>query len=115
MSHGLSKNTIDRICGVLARFKEVDEVVLYGSRAKGNFRKGSDVDLTLKGEGLDLKLLNKISLDFDDLLLPYTFDISIFRQIKNQDLLDHIERVGVVFYRRGSGCIETGTAVASLT
>jgi uncharacterized protein len=102
MPYGLSQETIDRIRFVFGRFKEVEEVVLYGSRAKGNFRSGSDVDLTLKGEGLDLKLLNKIGLVVDDLLLPYTFDISIFRQIKNQDLLDHIERVGIVFYRRDS-------------
>lgn len=99
MPHGLKQETIDRIRGVFSRFKEVEEVVLYGSRAMGNFRPGSDVDLTLKGESLDLKLLNKISLDIDDLLLPYTFDLSIFDQIENQDLIDHIARIGIVFYR----------------
>jgi len=61
---------------------------------------GSDVDITLKGENLKLKLLNKISLDIDDLLLPYSFDISIFQQITIPDLIEHIERFGKVFYRK---------------
>ncbi len=103
MPHGLSQETVDKLRRLFARFEKVEEVILYGSRAKGNFRPGSDVDLTLKGEGLDLQLLNKISRDIDDLLLPYAFDISIFRQIKNQELLDLIDRVGVIFYRRVSG------------
>jgi len=63
---------------------------------------GSDIDLTLKGEKLRLKLLNKISIDIDDLLLPYSFDISIFHQITNPDLLEHIARAGVVFYKKES-------------
>jgi uncharacterized protein len=106
MPYGLSKDIVDRIIDVVSKIPEVEEVVLYGSRAKGNFRPGSDIDLTIKGHGLDLKRLNKISLDLDDLLLPYTFDISLFHQIKNQDLIDHIERVGIVFYRRDSGLPE---------
>lgn len=85
---------------MLARYEQVEEVVIYGSRAKGNYKPGSDIDLTLKGRGLDLKILNKISLDLDDLLLPYTFDLSIFSHIVNPEFLDHIERVGQVFYCR---------------
>ena len=100
MEYGLSKETVNKINNVFSRFNEVEEVLLYGSRAKGNFKPGSDVDLTLKGEKLKLKLLNKISLDLDDLLLPYSFDISIFHQITNPDLIEHIERVGIVFYKK---------------
>ena len=58
-------------------FDEVEEAILYGSRAKGNFKPGSDIDIVLRGEKLNLHVLNKISLDLDDLFLPYTFDISI--------------------------------------
>ena len=72
---------------------------MYGSRAKGNYKPGSDIDLTLKGKELNLKLLNKISLELDDLLLPYTFDLSIYHHIKQPDLIDHIVRVGKVFYK----------------
>ena len=72
-----------------------------GSRAKGTYRPGSDIDLTLKGAGLNLKILNRISNELDELLLPYSFDVSIYSQIENRDLIDHIQRVGVVIYRSG--------------
>lgn len=104
MRYGLSREVILEIKAVFAQFKEVDEAILYGSRAKGNFRSGSDVDLVLKGEKLNLKLLNSISLVIDDLLLPYSFDLSIFHQISNKELIEHIERVGNNFYKRDSVC-----------
>ncbi len=100
MPYGLGENSIIKIVQVFAKYDNVSRVVLYGSRAKGDYRPGSDIDLTIIGEELNLSLLNKISIDLDDLLLPYTFDISIFRQISNSDLIEHIKRVGKVFYKR---------------
>jgi|ERR1017187_5142391 predicted nucleotidyltransferase len=100
MRFGLKENIIQSIQQVFAAFSEVDKAILYGSRAKGNYKSGSDIDLTLKGENLNLSVVNKISLQLDDLLLPYTFDISIFKQISNPDLIDHINRVGIVFYNK---------------
>lgn len=88
------------ISRVLASHPAVTEAVIFGSRAKGNFKPGSDIDLTLKGEGLDLRQLNKISLELDDLLLPYTFDLSLYAHLTDPDFLDHIRRVGLVLYRR---------------
>ena len=90
MPYGLKKETIEKINQIFARHKAVEKVFLYGSRAKGNYKKGSDIDLTLIGENLNLRLLNKISLDLDDLLLPYKIDLSIYDQITNSDLIDHI-------------------------
>ena len=66
----------------------------------GNYKPGSDIDITIKGENLNLDVINKIDLVLDDLLLPYTFDISIFTQINNPSLVDHINRVGIVFYKK---------------
>lgn len=98
MRFGLREDIIDRINEVLSRFPEVREAVLYGSRAKGNFRNGSDIDLTLKGNRLDYHILSRISLQLDDLLLPYTFDLSVFNHIKDTDLIEHIQRAGKIFY-----------------
>jgi predicted nucleotidyltransferase len=70
------------------------------SRAKGNFKPGSDIDMVLKGTKIDLHLLNKISLELDDLLLPYIFDVSIYHQISNPDLIAHISLFGKTFYTR---------------
>ena len=100
MRFGLKDDTIQQINGVFAKYPQVEKAILYGSRAKGDFKRGSDIDLTLFGDGLNLFVVNKILIDLDELLLAYTFDISIFKQISNPDLVQHIERVGVVFYER---------------
>ncbi len=100
MQYGLFPQTVADIQQVLRQFPQVERAVLYGSRAKGNYRPGSDIDLTLKGEMLNLKLINSISLELDELYLPYNFDLSVWSQIDNAALRKHIERVGVVFYAR---------------
>ncbi|MBI4647634.1 MAG: nucleotidyltransferase domain-containing protein [Bacteroidia bacterium] len=102
MKFGLKDDIILKVNAILISHIEVEQAIIYGSRAKGNFKQGSDIDITLKGENLGLDILNKICREVDDLLLPYTFDISIFKQIKNNDLLDHIERVGIIFYNKPS-------------
>jgi len=100
MLYGLKKETIQKINQIFAKYQEVEKVLLYGSRAKGNHKTGSDIDLTLIGKNINLKLLNKISLDLDDLLLAYKIDLSLHDQINNYDLLDHISRVKKIFYKR---------------
>jgi predicted nucleotidyltransferase len=78
--------------------------VLYGSRAKGTHKPGSDIDLTLCGTAeLTLAILYQIMTDLDDLLLPYTIDLSIFERIEDPEVVAHIRRVGVVIYERPGG------------
>ncbi len=98
MHFGLSEQIVEDIISVFKDFPQITEVVMYGSRAKGNSKTGSDIDLTLKGEALTLKDLNRVSIALEDLLLPYTFDISIYQHIDNPDLIEHIRRVGKVLY-----------------
>jgi len=101
MKYGLGDTVIAKIHAVLQKYPQVQRAVLYGSRAKGNYKPGSDIDLTLiGGEDLTLDVLYRIAWELDDLLLPYTFDLSIFHQIDDPDVIDHIQRVGVVFYDR---------------
>jgi predicted nucleotidyltransferase len=97
---GLTEHTIKAIQNILKAYPKVDKAVLYGSRAIGNYRKGSDIDLTLLGQDLDLTILHQIEDDIDDLLLPYKIDLSIYHQINNPEFLDHIFRIGKVFYER---------------
>ena len=100
MNYGLSELTIKRIHDVFVRFSKVERAVLYGSRAKGNFKPGSDVDLTLIGKTLTTDDLLTISSELDETLIPYTIDLSLFEKLTDSDLRDHIERIGVVFYQR---------------
>ncbi len=97
---GLSDENILKIRNVFAKFAEVEKVIIYGSRAKGNYRYNSDIDLTLVGEQLSLNVQFRIDESLDDLLLPYKIDLSLFNQISNPDLVEHIQHVGVVFYQK---------------
>lgn len=81
--------------------EEIEKVVIYGSRAKGNYRPNSDIDLTIFGENVTHDLINIVGWELDDLLLPYTFDLSAFNNISQTDLLEHIKRVGIIFYQKG--------------
>jgi predicted nucleotidyltransferase len=97
---GLKQGVIQKIQDVFSKYPEITEVVLYGSRAKGSYKYNSDIDLTLKGNDLNLTFQQKIELELDDLLLPYKIDLSIFESISNLDLIDHINRVGKIFYSK---------------
>jgi len=100
MKYGLKDKTIVALQQILSTNKNIDEAVLFGSRAKGSFQAGSDVDITLKGKGLTLTDISDIKTQLDDLLLPVIFDISIYEHIDNLDLLDHIQRVGSCIYTK---------------
>lgn len=101
MKFGLSLETIASIQSVFEKYSQVNQVLLYGSRAKGNYRNGSDIDLTLIGKDLTLNdTLYPIMDEIDDLDLPYSFDLSIFEQLDDTEFLDHIKRIGLVFYQR---------------
>ena len=105
---GLTSETIASIQKVFASFPEIGTVFIYGSRVKGNYRKGSDIDLALqpsKHQLLDLTLQFQIEEALEELLLPYMLDISIMENIDNPELLSHISRVGQVFYQRGEACL----------
>lgn len=98
---GLKEATIQKIGAVFAHYLQVEKAVLYGSRAKGNYKNGSDIDLTLcGGADLTLNVLYRISDELDDLLLPYTIDLSIFSHISDPDVIEHIQRVGMTFYEK---------------
>ncbi|MEI6290883.1 MAG: nucleotidyltransferase domain-containing protein [Chloroflexota bacterium] len=101
MRFGLKEVTIEKICGVLAKYPPIEKAVIYGSRAKGNYKNGSDIDLTLHGGAdLTMNIMYKILVEIDDLLLPYTIDLSIFHTLKDPDFIDHIQRVGLTFYEK---------------
>ncbi|HYK55824.1 MAG TPA: nucleotidyltransferase domain-containing protein [Flavisolibacter sp.] len=98
--YGLQASEIEAISKVLQAHPEVEQGILYGSRAKGNYKPASDIDLTLQGNLLSLHVLQAIETELDDLLLPYKFDISIFHKISNTSLIAHIERIGKVLYSK---------------
>lgn len=96
--YGLSKVTIDMIVSNICENKKVEKIILFGSRAKGNFKKGSDIDIAVFSENLSYSEIMKIKVAVGELPLPNTIDILDFESIKNKELREHILRVGVTLY-----------------
>ena len=93
---GIPSEHFERIIGIFKKYSRIDEAVLFGSRAKGCFCEGSDIDFSLKGDGLDFRLLTQIEMDYDALNLPWKLDLLLDAQIENEALKSHIRRVGIV-------------------
>ncbi len=100
MKFGLSDTAILTLHAVFRKHPAIEKAVIYGSRAKGNYKPGSDIDITLFGNALDANQLMGIAQELDDSTLPYMVDISLFDHLDNPSLRDHIQRVGLVFYER---------------
>ena len=96
---GLKQQHIEAINTCFTKLTQIEQVILYGSRAMGNYRTGSDIDLTIVGE-LDSRDFTELEIQLDDLMLPYKIDLSILIQIDNPELKDHIHRNGKVFYQK---------------
>lgn len=95
---GLKRTDLEKLSEVFRKYPAVQKAILYGSRAIGNFKPFSDVDITLLGEGISGSEFNRLFLDIDDLMLPYNFDLSLFSSLSNSRLREHIDRVGIVIY-----------------
>lgn len=100
MRFGLSEATIKRIHDIFDQYPVIDQVIIYGSRAKGHDKIGSDIDLTLCGDRITHQDFLEIFRKLDELSIPYTIDLSIFTRIDNPDLKAHIQRVGKLFYTK---------------
>ena len=100
MRYGLKEETIETIIAILSNEPRVEKVLLFGSRAKGTYKDGSDIDLCLEGANLDLSALSPLEEKLDDLLLPWKIDLVAFDLISNQEMRDHIRRVGIPLYER---------------
>lgn len=99
MKYGLPDRTLNTLSSIFKKYSSIKEVILYGSRAKGNYHTGSDIDLSLKTDKTFTHSdLSTIWNDFDDSDIPYLVDVSVYDKLTNQDLKAHIDRVGKVLY-----------------
>jgi predicted nucleotidyltransferase len=95
---GLSGDQTQKILGLFEKAQiqnKISEVILFGSRAKGNYRPGSDIDLCLSGDELSYDDLTRIRLLYDELELPWSIDLVARNLIQEPALLEHIDRAGV--------------------
>lgn len=98
---GLMERDIYYINKVLAKFIEVDKALIFGSRAMGNYKKGSDVDIALIGDNISNNILMKIEDQLNEVYpIPYFFDILIYKDINNEKLKEHIDEESVLIYEK---------------
>ena len=102
MNYGIKDDYWKRLETVLVSHKNIEKVILYGSRAKGTNRMYSDVDIVLVGEKINNREYTNIIQEIDDLLLPFIFDISVYYSIKDSNLIESINRTGVIIYENNS-------------
>ena len=96
---GLYPNSYKIILSIFQKHENIEKVIIYGSRAKGNYKEGSDIDFTLFGN-LNYDDILKLKHEFEESTIPYLIDISIFNDLESESLIDHINRVGKIFYEK---------------
>jgi predicted nucleotidyltransferase len=101
-NHGLASNTLAQITGVLMAFAPVEKALLFGSRAKGTHKPGSDIDLALVGPHLNWATVGRISSALDDLPIPYRFSVIMFYERTDSEVAAHIRRVGIPLFERNA-------------
>jgi predicted nucleotidyltransferase len=101
MMYGLFDHTLNTLRILFQKHPGIWKVILYGSRAKGNYRNGSDIDITLYTDsGFGFNELSRLAGEFDESDMPYFVDVSIYSKLDNPDLKAHIDRVGKILYTR---------------
>lgn len=88
------------IIDVLKAYPLIEEAIIFGSRAKGTQKPGSDVDIALKGPGVEFLTAQVSGILNEETPLPYTFDVVAFDTLENKALKEHIQRVGISFYSK---------------
>ncbi|HKJ43032.1 MAG TPA: nucleotidyltransferase domain-containing protein [Sunxiuqinia sp.] len=93
--YGLPDSDVESVISILKKHSKIEKAILFGSRAKGNYSNGSDVDIALVGKDLKSTDIFTISEKIEQLYLPWKFDIVIYDRIKEKTLIEHIDRVGI--------------------
>ena len=97
---GLSNNTIEELCSIFKEYPNIEEALVFGSRAKGTYHNGSDIDIALKGQNITYNQILDIYVKIDDLDLLYKIDLLSYNDKVGTPISEHIDRVGKVFYSK---------------
>lgn len=100
MKFGLEQHIIDTFIEVFEANSNVDKAYVFGSRAKGNYRPDSDIDISVKGQDLSTDDIIAMSVAFETKGITHKFDLINYNSIKEPALKEHIDRVGIELYSR---------------
>lgn len=95
---GLDSTVIAALTKIFTKFSNIKKVKLYGSRAKSTFTQRSDIDLVIYGENLNRFTLSSLVSEFEESEIIYSIDVQNYSNIKNRELIDHIDRIGIIYF-----------------
>ncbi len=103
MKYGLSEKQLKEMKRIFSHYPEIEEAILFGSRAMETHKEASDVDISITGRQADFSLAASLKDHFEEeTYLPFFFDVVVYENIQSEDLKQHIQDKGVVLYRRGT-------------
>jgi len=97
---GLLEKDINSIVSIISSNTKVESIIIFGSRAKGNNKAGSDIDVAVKGNSIGLDDILNARMRFEQLSLPYKIDLVIYDRVKEEELISHIDRAGIIIFQR---------------
>jgi predicted nucleotidyltransferase len=101
VTYGLLEQDIAFIVKALSQYPEIEKAVLFGSRAKGNYKAGSDIDLAVMGDKINFDTISRLHAFLEEQSpMPYFFDIIDYTHLEHLELKEHIGRVGKVIYNK---------------
>ena len=102
MTHnfGLPERTIQELTEYFKSRLDIEKVLIYGSRAKGTHKTGSDIDFAIWTDAHDK--VSQIAGELDDLPTPYKFDVTDYKTLTHAGMRKSIDTDGILFYSRVS-------------
>ncbi len=100
LSFGIESSTFELLCSFFSRTPEVEEVIIFGSRAKGTYREGSDIDLLIRGHNVTSTTILNLMTEVDESGILMKIDFVNANNLTDLDVLSHINRVGKLFWKR---------------
>ncbi|MFN3995948.1 MAG: nucleotidyltransferase domain-containing protein [bacterium] len=97
---GISEKILKAICNVFSKYPEVEKAAIIGSRARGNYQKGSDIDIVIWAPELDFSKYLRLVAELEDLEIPYKIDLLKYELISNNSIKEHIEKVGKEIFKK---------------
>ena len=99
MRFGLKDLDLEYIIKVLEKLPDIEKAVIFGSRAKGNYKTGSDIDMAIYGERITFDTVAKLNSSLEEEgPLPYFVDIVDYTHSDNTELKEHVDRIGIIIY-----------------
>lgn len=103
MKFGLKEQDLMFVIKTMEKFSEIEKAAIFGSRAKGNYKPGSDIDIAIFGEDVCFDTISKLhTILEDESPMPYFFDIFDYTHSDSEDLKAHVDRVGKTIYEKNA-------------